>query len=226
MPQTADFKDHYIPVQTHGRYLLRTSTKNPQALLVGFHGYAEGADAMAAHLAAIDEHSQMRCLSIQGLHCFYRRSNDSVVASWMTRQHRTQAINNNIAYVHSVVQQHYHAKIPLFYIGFSQGAAMAYRAAAFGTHKPSGVIILGGDVPPELGTTSYVELPTVLIMRGAKDPWYTSEKLHADQALLTTHAVATKTYEFDGAHEWTTECYAEARDFIVTALSPTNRYVT
>ena len=60
---------------------------------------------------------------------------------------RELAIDDNRAYVRSVVAQ-FPAPAQLVFLGFSQGAAMAYRAAA--GSNATGVIALGGDVPPDV----------------------------------------------------------------------------
>ena len=56
----------------------------------------------------------------------------------------------------------------LAYLGFSQGAAMAYRAAAGSGHPCQGVVVLGGDVPPELEGRDLASFPPVLLGRGKR----------------------------------------------------------
>ena len=60
---------------------------------------------------------------------------------------------------------------------------MAFRAATAGGHT-SGIIALGGDVPPELATESLARIPEALIGRGERDDWYTPEKFAADETRL------------------------------------------
>src|SRR5262245_61664548 len=128
---------------------------------------------------------QWAAVSIQALSRFYNRSNNAIVASWMTREDRELAIADNLAYVTSVVAA-VRASQPiserLVYVGFSQGAAMAYRAAAFGP-PASGVIVLAGDVPPDVAPRA-AALPPILIGRGATDHWYTEQKAVADRDVL------------------------------------------
>ncbi len=90
---------------------------------------------------------------MQALHPFYNRTGD-VIACWMTRlQTASRRSLDNVRYVASVVAE-VKRELPvserLVYLGFSQGAAMAYRAAAGSGHACTGVVVLGGDVPPEL----------------------------------------------------------------------------
>jgi predicted esterase len=78
---------------------------------------------------------------------------------------------------------------------------MAYRAAS--QHPANAVIVLGGDVPPDVAAASVV-LPPVLIGRGVRDQWYTDAKMTADLAALHGSGTAVETCVFDGGHEWTT----------------------
>ena len=82
----------------------------------------------------------------------------------------------------------------LVFLGFSQGAAMAYRAAA-GSHA-TGLIALGGDVPPEV-VEARPKLPPVLIGRGIREEWYTDEKLQKDLRFLR-EVTTVSTCVFDG----------------------------
>ena len=79
-----------------------------------------------------------RCVSVQGLHRFYARGHGKVVASWMTREDREQAIADNLGYVNRVVRaalQGVGDEATIVFLGFSQGVAMAYRAAVMGERR-------------------------------------------------------------------------------------------
>ena len=125
----------------------------------------------------------------------------------MTSQNRDQAIADNIDYVRSVVAECPAARHVVF-LGFSQGAAMAYRAAAH-TPNASAVIALAGDVPPDVEGP----LPPVLIGCGKRDDWYTEEKLKKDLSILGT-ITKVETCVFDGGHEWTDEFRESAGRFL------------
>jgi predicted esterase len=94
--------------------------------------------------------------------------------------------------------------------GFSQGVAMAYRAAA-ALEGCSGVIALAGDVPPEVDPAG---LPRVLLGQGEGDTWYADEKREGDLARLAEASVPVETCVFDGGHEWSDEFYAAAGRFL------------
>ena len=194
-----------IAARTHGRYLVEEGP--PERLLVGFHGYGENADESLAQMLKIPGVEQWTVVAIQGLNRFYRGRTPTISASWMTSQDRERAIADNIEYVRSVVAE-FPPPRKLVFLGFSQGAAMAYRAAS---HHPnaSAVIALGGDVPPDVSGP----LPPVLISRGTREDWYTEEKLKKDLSVLA-NITTVETYVYDGGHEWTDEFRGVAGAFL------------
>ena len=125
----------------------------------------------------------------------------------MTSQDREHAIGDNIEYVRSVV-----AELPvprkLVFLGFSQGVAMAYRAA-YAHPNASAVIALAGELTPDIEGP----LPPVLIGRGTREEWYTDEKLKKDLSILET-LTAVETYVYEGGHEWTEEFREVAGRFL------------
>ena len=93
-----------IATGTHGRYLVvPPAADGPAPVLIGFHGYAEAAETELDRLRAIPGADRWRLVSIQGLHRFYQRRRDEVIASWMTRQDRELAIADNRGYVAAVL---------------------------------------------------------------------------------------------------------------------------
>jgi predicted esterase len=214
-----------IEATVHGRYIVQVPQKTgPWPALFSFHGYGEDAAANLGAALRIPEAADWLVVAVQALHPFYTK-NERIVASWMTRQDRELAIVDNIAYVRSVVDavaREFPVTSLIVFAGFSQGVAMAYRAAA---HVSSGgVIALAGDVPPDVATregpltfdTSSI-LPHVLIGRGLTDGWYTEEKMAADVARLEHLAASVETSVFVGGHEWT-DAFAETAGRYLTRL--------
>ena len=199
-----------IEARVHGRYIVRPpETPRPWPMLVGFHGYAEDASAHFDELTRIPGAAAWLVVSVQALHRFYARQ-ERVVASWMTRQDRELAIGDNLDYVGRVlteVRRRYQPGSPLVFVGFSQGGAMAYRAAAH--HRADALIILGSDVPPDVAAGTSTRLPPTLIGRGLHDDVYPESKQQGDVAALQQGGVNVEVCEFEGGHEWT-EVFREA----------------
>lgn len=203
-----------IAVQTHGRYLVEAHA-GATATLVGFHGYQENAVLHLDVLRRIAGNRTVNLVSIQALHRFYTRAN-TVVAGWMTSEDRELAIADNIAYVAAVLAEaaaDVGLARPLIYVGFSQGVAMAYRAAAFVSHPCDGVIALAGDVPPDVAPVA-AGLPTVLLGRGTEDAWYSAEKMTTDVSTLHAAGVTVIEHVFTGGHLWEESFIARAGAFV------------
>ncbi len=195
-----------IETTTHGRVLVQDSAVTPAAgLLVAFHGYGRAADDELAEVGKVPGIERWTVASAQALHRFYTRGDQKVIASWMTRQDRNVAIADNVAYVDRVVDA-VGAAGPIVFAGFSQGAAMAYRAAMLGKRRAAGIMALGGDIPPELKSDSVSRAwPLVFVGAGRDDGYYTPAKVDADAAFLAAHDVPHDVVRFAGGHEWTDE---------------------
>jgi predicted esterase len=185
-----------IATTVHGRYLVAPAN-TPAGLLVGFHGYGENAETQLDRLRAIPGSNRWTLVSIQGLNRFYERRTDRVVASWMTRQDRELTIADNLEYVAKCLDAAAPASTRAVFAGFSQGVAMAFRAAGRGS-----VIAVGGDVPPELDRAALSQIQSVLLVRGTGDTWYTKEQFSKDAQRLEECGVRVRAIEIDAAHEW------------------------
>jgi len=222
-----------IPIETttHGRVLIEDRNAADVGLLAGFHGYGQNADDILGELRKIPAIDRWQLAAIQALNRFYTRD-EGVVASWMTRQDRELAIADNIAYVDRAIDtvvvrssslsgsRGPHPRSPalrrsrtrspradfsLVFAGFSQGAAMAYRAGLLGHHRATGIIALGGDIPPDVKDVDAARWPRVLIGAGMRDAWYTRAKVDADVEFLRSHGVDHEVVRFDAGHIWTEE---------------------
>lgn len=217
-----------VEARTHGRYLLRASGEaGAGCLVIGFHGYAEAAEIHLAELERIPGAARHALVAVDGLHAFYDRKGERVLRGWMTRDLRAEAIEDNLRYVRSILDQvrpRFGWRAPLVFAGFSQGVAMAWRAAVAGGHGAAALLALAGDVPPEL-----LELPAevpfparVLLARGDRDTWYDAGKLESDRAALAARGVTAETLTFAGDHEWTEPFRAAAGRLLADLVAPTS----
>lgn len=212
-----------IAVRTHGRYLIEPRP-HAVATLVGFHGYQENAAIHLDVLRRIADQRRLNLISVQALNRFYTRAN-AVVAGWMTSEDRELAIADNIAFVAAVLAEvagESGITRPLIYVGFSQGVAMAYRAAAFAQRLCDGVIALAGDVPPDVAPVA-AGLPPVLLGRGTEDAWYSVEKMTNDVATLRGAGVTVLEHVFPGGHLWEESFIARAGAFVGEISAATGR---
>ena len=189
---------------------------------MGFHGQSETAAIELEHLRGIRGERAWTLVSIQGLHRYYTRRGD-VVAAWMTREDRELAIVDNIASVRAVLDEVTQTMATtahrLVCCGFSQGTAMAYRTAAFSGHRVDGLIILAGDVPPDVQPAA-ATLPPVLLGRGSGEEWYTAEKAAADLKRLREAGVEVIEHVFDDGHVRHPSFAARAGSFLDEIAQP------
>jgi predicted esterase len=200
---------------TTGRILIEDRSSDPVAgLLVGCHGYGQDADAMLDEMRRLPGLERWRLASVQGLHRFYTRNSERVIASWMTRQNREAAIADNIEYMRRAVDAAGGASVPaIAYLGFSQGASMAARAAAHAERPAAALVILGGDIPADVRADSAARLPPVLIGCGSQDTWY-SKLVEGDAAFLKSRGIPHELVRFNGGHEFTDEFRAAVGKFL------------
>lgn len=164
--------------------------------------------------------------AVQGLHRFYTRGDQKVVASWMTRQDREQAIADTVGYTDRVLDvlltddigSPFSETTPhvIFLLGFSQGVAMAYRAALLGRHRVAGVIAVGGDVPPDVKSIPAERWPRLLVAAGNTDHWYTPDKVAADEAFLREHGVTHELLRYPAGHIFTDDVRVRIGSFIAS----------
>lgn len=194
----------HVETSIHGRVAF--AKRAADRLLIGFHGYAENAEIHFAELEKVPGIGEWSVAAVQALHPFYSKGGTVIGASWMTSLDRELHIAGNINYVRRVVETLPPART-LVFLGFSQGASMAARAAA---HIPAaGLIMLGGDIPPDVRERP---LPPLLLARGIRDDWYTEEKLEQDLKFVTP----VRTLVFDGGHGWTDDFRAAAGEFLAS----------
>ncbi len=214
------YEEHWIATITHGRYLIETGNTGEGApLLVGFHGYGENAESHLEKIRRIPGADGWLLCAVGALHPFYNTKTGEVIDSWMTRRGRDQAIEDNVAYIGSViseVRRRHKASSRLVFVGFSQGAAMAYRVASLSGIPSQGLIALAGDVPPDVASAAR-SLPPVLLGRGTRDGWYSERKMDADREILARLGVAVETGVFDGGHDWTPDFWRHAGAFLARA---------
>lgn len=211
-------QDRIVATEIHGRYLAIPAAATGQApLLVGFHGYGEDAQIQLERLQAIPGSDLWLKVSIQALHRFYQRRTNQVGASWMTREDREIAIADNIAYVSKcigAISNEWHLLPVIVFAGFSQGVAMAFRAAVRSPHGKAAVIAVGGDIPPEIVAADLSCLSAALIARGTSDGYYSEEQFGKDEQRLRRSSVDVHALSFNGGHEWSGEVIDAASRFL------------
>lgn len=208
-----------VPAVVHGRHFVVDG--GPGApLLLGCHGYGETAHDHLSELLRIPGVERYTVCAVEALHPFYKKTGD-VVRSWMTKEAREQTIADNLAYVASTiatVRRQYSTSDLLVVAGFSQGVAMAWRAAVRSGWPCRGLMVLAGDVPADAVDPPPLQLPAVLLGRGTRDGWYSEQKMEADLEVLDQLGAPVETCVFDDGHVWTDAYRAACAAFLEARL--------
>ena len=204
-----------VSTQTTGRVLIEDSSgSSATRILIGCHGYGQNAEQMLDELRRIPRAQEWTLVAVQALHRFYTRNDQSVVASWMTREDREHAIADNIEYLNRVVSAvAERTDTSVVFLGFSQGASMAARAAVRGARSARGLIMLGGDIPGDVRDDASLGWPPVLIGAGIDDKWY-GARVDSDVQFLESRGVSHEVVRFTGGHEFTEEFRNAAGDWL------------
>ena len=213
-----DMQAHTIQTSVRGKYLLRLPAySGPAPLLAGFHGYGQTAEDEFSLLCAIPGSERSLCCSIEALHPFYTQTGHPG-ASWMTSRDRDQHIEENVRYVDAVIERIralYSVNENLCFHGFSQGTGMACRAARLGRYPADSLMLLGGDIPPELSMSSF--RGRVHLARGSRDKFYSQERYEQDAARLQEAGVPFVATGFIGGHRANEAYLKAAGEFLAEA---------
>ena len=213
-----DVEVHSIPTMTHGRVLVRPArAAAARGVLVGFHGYGETAAIQMQRLKAIPGSASWTLVSVQALHRFYDRRSGQVIAGWMTHEDREDAIADNLAYVAAALESVPHDDAMPMMSRIVAGSGDGVPGRMRGPRRATGIIAVGGDMPPELSQDPAVVFPPILLVRGVSDEWYRAAKFAEDTASLTVRGADVTAVTAACGHEWNDEVNELAARFLTRA---------
>jgi predicted esterase len=171
------------------------------------HGYAQLAAAFLENFRLLDDgHSLV--LAPEGMNHFYQKGfSGPVVANWMTRHHREDAIADYSLYLQMLYDRYleqipYDARIVL--LGFSQGTATVCRWA-LRNHPHFHDLILWAGMPPEdldyAAHRNYLSDKNLYLIYGTSDPFLTPDRFSLLQEIEDKNGVDFEEKTFDGGHE-------------------------
>lgn len=180
--------------------------RSASELWILLHGYAQTAAEFLAQCSPLAREQRV-LVAPEALSRFYRRgSSGPIGASWMTREARDAEIADYVEYLDGVArwcERELGVASRPAVLGFSQGAATAWRWAMLGETRPSRILSVGGGIPPDLELSTrraQLEGLCVDIVRGRDDAYHTAEWLERDRARLAELRISCDVHEFDGAH--------------------------
>jgi predicted esterase len=195
-------QEHLVSTPRSARYFTLGSPVNATELWFVCHGYGQLASRFLDRFRPIE--AERRCIvAPEGLSRFYLTESPAerrVGASWMTREDRLHEIDDYVRYLDAVYSQIAPEKAKVTALGFSQGTATVCRWAALGSSRIDRLIVWGGEVPPDLDLKR-LRVPSLTLVYGTRDQFFTPKVVAATEARLREHKIAYELVAFDGAHE-------------------------
>lgn len=183
-----------------------TPRDEPPALVIATHGYGQSCKSFMRELAPFRDENVI-VVAPQGPSQFYWQQRPPKVGfTWVTRFMRDNTLDDIMAYMRKLFaeirRQYEFDPAKVFFLGFSNGAALAFRVAASGIADPAGVIACCGDLPANVAE-QLDRLPKfpALIVHGKKDTMMRLERGREAEATLREYGFSVDTIYFDGGHE-------------------------
>jgi len=180
------------------------------------HGYGQLARDFAAYLRPIAEDANRLGVVPEALSRFYLERGDRqphaerpVGASWMTREDRDAEIHDHVRWLDAAVGDALgasgEAAVRFSALGFSQGAATAFRWAQRTTRAVEHLVIWGGLVAPDVmadleADPGALRARRLTLVVGRYDRLVNRDTMAAQHAVLQTLGDRYQLLEFEGGH--------------------------
>ena len=215
-----------IPIDYSAYYAVQEavgSHSRPPALLIAIHGYGQSCKCFIQNFSALADRNFL-VVAPQAINQFYWERG-KVGFTWLTKFMREQTLSDTIDYFERVlraVEQDF-AFDPerVFLMGFSNGAAMAFRLGTSGVVKPAGIVACCGDLPADVAERlDGMEPFPVLIAHGKEDSMVNLDKAREAESVLRSSGFETETLFFDGGHEMGSTELDRILDWLQEKASP------
>lgn len=205
---------HQIKVTRTARYYL-VGEPSPSVRDVWFvcHGYAQPAAAFISQFEPIADQSRL-IVAPEALSRFYvtnsskfHGADDTVGASWMTREDRENEIADYVAYLDDLYAKIFEDidrdSVKVTVLGFSQGGATANRWVTRGKARADRLIMWGSLLPSDSDLNQAAQMfrrVELTIVYGTRDQFGNREMIDSYQRLLDQHGIPYRLVTFDGGH--------------------------
>jgi predicted esterase len=196
---------HHLETPRTARYHTRGDPERCSEVWFLLHGYGQTAADMLASCAPLASDGRL-LVAPEALSRFYLRGGAGPVgASWMTRDDREREIRDTLRWLDGLAAHlaRLHGARRTTALGFSQGAAAAWRWALLGTARIERIVAWGGALPADVDLEQHrqrLEPLRVEIVRGAGDAAYDLAALERDLARLAELGRSVDALGFDGGH--------------------------
>lgn len=180
-------------------------TSSTKQVWIVLHGYGMHAGIFLQKFESLFS-NEIIFIAPEGLNRFYvRGSSGNVGASWMTKEERTDEINDYVNYLDTLIHSlNLGSGTEIVVLGFSQGSSTLARWISNTKIIPTNIIFYAGVFPPDL-ELSFEEMMwknvKIHVLIGDNDEYYTIEKFKSTFKPLETINPGIKFIEFQGKHE-------------------------
>jgi predicted esterase len=200
-------QSHQIIVpQTRHFFTLGKPSSDVRRLWIVCHGYAQLADDFLKNFEILDDGTNL-IIAPEGQNVWYRRGFDGqIVANWMTRRHRAEAIENYAEFLQTIYNQYFtqlSADVKVILFGFSQGTATVNRWLLSRRPAFHHLVLWGGLFPEDLdyaAAAHYFSTKKLWLIYGSHDPFLTEERKTAHELLISKNNLDVARAVFEGEH--------------------------
>lgn len=205
-PRATEVTLHELEVPRTARYaLLGAPSAAVREVWFALHGYGQLAREFAAEVAGLAGPDRLVVVP-EGLSRYYRRGSDgSVGASWMTREAREAEVRDYVRYLdrlHGRLTADL-GQVRVSVLGFSQGAATAFRWSVLGAVRCARCVLWAGGAAPDVddaaARAALAESRLELVV-GDEDPWISRERAETELARLEEAGLDPIAHRFHGGH--------------------------
>jgi phospholipase/carboxylesterase len=203
--------DRSLAARINLYYDLQPAPRGPAPLLIALHGYGANKRYMMREAQAMAPEG-FAIAALQGFHQHIKEPREPggplrFGFGWLTnfRSEESVAVHHEVLLnlISQLIEEGVADASRIFLLGFSQSCALNYRFAFTHPEKLKGVIGICGGIPGDWETNEayHGSALDVFHLAGARDEFYTPERVRDYEAQLATRAHSVKFKSYDAAHE-------------------------
>ncbi len=171
-----------------------------------FHGYGQLASRIIRKFDHLDlEHTHV--IAPEGLNTFYFKRDPLILgASWMTKHHRLDEINDYIQYIDQLVESlTLRSSQTLNVLGFSQGSATMMRWLDHARPNIAKMVNWAGEFPPDIEYEAFIPYLRTIDKKyycvGDADEFITPKRVKGISEFIDNTDANIELKKFVGTHE-------------------------
>lgn len=191
--------EHKIDVRRSARfYTAGAKTPQTRKLWLTVHGYGQLAGLFIQKFEFLADETTF-VVAPEAMNRFYLSDNwTKVGASWLTKEHRLEEIEDNFDYLEAVLEKVGAEGMEITALGFSQGVSTVWRWLKRTRYRVKNLILWAGSIPQEPAGLERFPDASVFVVYGTQDPFIHPEKIDEARSVLAPYRF--EAVIFDGGH--------------------------